>query len=103
MAREPAHRARLALAREFYDRYQARIVRGLSVYGEFDASTDKRVLSQEAIEECLDVGSYLEMLETKYPSLGGRIQKIRANTILLYGDLKDLEEMERTSTREGDT
>jgi hypothetical protein len=81
----------LALAQEFYDRYQSRIAKGLAVYGEFDADKDTRVLSFEAIEECLDIGSYLSMLEEKHPSLRLRIQKIRANTILLYGELKKLE------------
>ena len=96
------HRAHLALAREFYDRYQGRITAGLATYGEFDADKDTRVLAHEAIEECLDIGSYLEFLEQKYPRLQPRVQKIRANTILLYGDLKALEAEERTLTREGD-
>jgi hypothetical protein len=59
-------------------------------------------LSLEAIEECLDIGSYLEFLEQKYPKLRLRIQKIRANTILLYGALKVLEAEELTLTRAGD-
>jgi hypothetical protein len=53
-------------------------------------------LSHEAIEECLDIGSYLEFLEQKHPRLRLRIQKIRANTILLYGSLKVLEAEELT-------
>ena len=102
MAKPAPHRKHLALAQEFYDRYQSRIVQGLATYGEFDAGSDKRVLSHEAIEECLDIGSYLSFLEEKHPSLQPRIQKIRANTILLYGELKALEESERTQAREGD-
>ena len=102
MAKPPPHRKHLALAQEFYDRYQNRITAGLATYGEFDASSDKRVLSHEAIEECLDIGSYLEFLESKHPSLRSRVQKIRANTILLYGELRTLEDTERTLTREGD-
>jgi len=92
----------IALVKEFYDRYQNRITAGLATYGEFDANSDKRLLSREAIEECLDIGSYLDFLEQKHPSLRLRIQKIRANTILLYGELKTLEEAERTQAREGD-
>ena len=84
----------IALVKEFYDKYQNRITAGLATYGEFDASTDNRVLSHEAIEECLDIGSYLDFLEQKHPTLRLRIQKIRANTILLYGELKALEEAE---------
>jgi len=92
----------IALVKEFYDKYQSRITQGLSIYGEFDANSDKRVLSHEAIEECLDIGSYLDFLEQKHPTLRLRIQKVRANTILLYGALKALEEAERTQAREGD-
>ena len=92
----------LALAREFYDRYQSRITAGLATYGEFNAATDKRVLSQEAQEEALDIGSYLEMLECKHPDLASKINKIRAKTILLYGQLRALEEAELTLAREGD-
>lgn len=92
--------SRLKLANEFFDKYRARIARGLATYGEFDPATDKRVLAHEGIEECLDIGSYLEMLEQKHPSLGRRIQKIRASTILLYGELKELEEMELTTEKE---
>jgi len=102
VAKPAAHRKHLALAQEFYDRYQSRITAGLATYGEFDPATDKRVLAFEAIEECLDIGSYLSMCEEKHPSLRPRIQKIRANTILLYGELKALEESERTQAREGD-
>ena len=85
-----------ALMDEYYNRYQNRIVGGMATYGEFDPSTDRRVLSREAIEECLDIGSYLDFLEQKHPTLRLRIQKIRANTILLYGELKTLESAERT-------
>ncbi len=89
------------LLREFYVKYRSRIVQGLAVYGEFDPATDKRCLAHEAIEECLDIGSYMEMCEIKHPVLGSRIQKIRAKTIILYGELKKLEEAERTLTEEG--
>jgi hypothetical protein len=82
---------RLALIREFTAKYRARIVLGLATYGEFDPATDTRRLSHEAIEECLDIGSYLEMLEQKHPVLERKIQRIRAKTILLYGELKRLE------------
>jgi hypothetical protein len=91
----------LALVKEFYDRYQARITAGLAIYGEFIPEDDKRILSFEAIEECLDIGSYLSMCEEKHPSLRPRIQRIRANTILLYGELKSLEESERTQGKAG--
>lgn len=86
------------LIREFVGKYRARITRGLSVYGEFDPGKDKRVLSHEAIEEILDVGSYLEFLEEKRPDLSSPIQKIRAKAILMYGELKKLEALERART-----
>ncbi len=86
---------RAALIREYVSKYRTRIVQGLAVYGEFDPKTDKRCLSHEAIEECLDIGSYLEMLETKRPELTSGIQKIRAKSILLYGELKKLETLEK--------
>jgi len=88
-------RAQVALVREFYDRYESRIAAGLATYGEFDPLTDKRCLSHEAIEECLDIGSYLSMLEEKHPRLCSGVQKLRAKTILLYGELKKLEAAER--------
>lgn len=84
-----------ALIREFVAKYRRRITQGLAVYGEFDPTTDQRCLSHEALEECLDIGSYLEMLEEKHPGLGSYIQKIRAKTILLYGELKKLESLEK--------
>lgn len=93
---------RLGLINEFTHRYRSRIVSGLATYGEFDADKDTRLLAREAIEECLDIGSYLEFLEQKYPRLRPRVQKIRANTILLYGALKVLEAEESTLTRWGD-
>jgi hypothetical protein len=91
----------LALIREYMSRYRSRIVAGLATYGEFDPATDTRCLSAEAQEECLDIGSYLEMLEEKHPELTSGIQKIRAKAIVLYGELKKLEALERTLTREG--
>lgn len=84
----------LALTNEFYSKYRARITRGLSVYGEFCAATDERVLSREALEEVLDVGSYMEMLEGKHPELSGRVQKIRMKALVLYGELLKLEQEE---------
>ncbi len=86
---------RLDLIREFVSKYRARITRGLATYGEFDPATDTRCLSHEAIEEVLDVGSYLEFLEAKRPDLSSPIQKIRAKAIVMYGELKKLEVLER--------
>lgn len=94
MAKTAPHKAHLELIKEYYSKYRARITRGLSVYGEFCAATDKRVLSREATEEVLDVGSYMEMLEEKYPALQPKIQKIRAKAIILYGELLKLEQEE---------
>jgi len=53
-------------------------------------------------EECLDIGSYLEMWDQKYTSkvASTAAQKTRAYFILGYGMLKELEELERTLTRE---
>ena len=83
-----------ALLREFYSRYRSRIVSGLATYGEFNPATDTRCLSGEAIEEILDVGSYLEFLEAKRPDLTSGIQKVRAKAIMMYGMLRRLEEVE---------
>ena len=95
--------AKKSLIREFVSKYRGRIVRGLAVYGEFNAKTDDRILSIEAQEEILDgCGSYMEMLEEKRPDLQPEIQKIRAKGILLYGELRELEKLERTPAREGD-
>jgi hypothetical protein len=94
MARIPAHKSHLALAQEFYSRYQNRIMRGLATYGEFVPSKDKRCMSREAQEEILDVGSYMEFLEAKRPDLTSYTQKVRAKAIMLYGELKKLEELE---------
>ena len=90
-----------SLRDEFISKYRSRIVSGLAKYGEFDPATDKRVLSVEAQEECLDIGSYLEFLESKYNSMSAQVQKVRAKTILLYGDLKKLEAEERTLSERG--
>jgi hypothetical protein len=84
----------LGLTREYTSRYRARIVQGLATYGEFDPATDARCLSGEAIEELLDVGSYLEFLEEKHPEMGSGVQKCRAKAILLYGELRKLERLE---------
>ena len=93
----------VALVKEFYDKYQARIAKGLAVYGEFDANKDTRVLAHEAIEEILDgCGSYMDMLEQKHPSLQHEIQKIRAKGILLYGELLKLEKDEISLMEAGD-
>ena len=96
---------RLKLIREFTAKYRARIVKGLATYGEFDKDTDTRILSREAQEEVLDVGSYLEFLEIKHPdpNLQLKIQRVRAKAILLYGELKQLEQDEliRTPARGG--
>jgi hypothetical protein len=91
----------LALIREFTSRYRSRIVAGLATYGEFDPATDTRCLSAEAIEECLDIGSYLEMLEEKWPELTPQVNKVRVKTIGLYADLRGLEALERTQGKEG--
>jgi hypothetical protein len=98
MTRSPLER--LKLIREFTAKYRARIAHGLAEYGEFDPTADTRVLSQEALEECLDIGSYLEFLEEKFPDMGARIRKVRVKTILLYGELKALLEDEASRTRE---
>jgi hypothetical protein len=98
MTRSPLER--LSLIREFTARYRARIAHGLAEYGEFDPTTDTRVLAQEALEECLDIGSYLEFLEEKFPEMGTRIRRVRVKAILLYGDLKGLVEDEASRTRE---
>lgn len=89
-------RALADMADEYIAKYRARITQGLAVYGEFVPEMDTRCLSREAIEECLDIGSYMEFLEMKRPDLGSRIQKIRAKAIVLYGELKKLEEAELT-------
>jgi hypothetical protein len=95
MAKVPAHKSHLALAQEFYSRYQDRIAHGVATYGEFIPSKDKRCMSREAQEEILDgCGSYMEFLEAKRPDLTSYIQKIRAKGILIYGELKKLEELE---------
>ena len=91
---------RLSLIREFTAKYRARIVHGLAIYGEFDPATDNRILAYEALEECLDIGEYLEMLEEKHEVMGPKIRPIMSKTILLYGDLKALVQEESSRTRE---
>jgi len=85
----------VGLIREYTSKYRNRITKGLAVYGEFDPDTDTRCLSYEAIEECLDVGSYLEMLEEKRPELTPHVNKARVKAIGLYAELKALEALER--------
>ena len=93
---------RLKLLKEFRAKYQARIAAALPKYGEFDPKTDDRNMGSEAIEECLDIGSYMDFAEQMHPELSGLIQRIRAKAILLYGQLKELEDEIRTSAEEGD-
>lgn len=83
-----------SLTREFVARYQRRITQGLATYGEFDPTTDKRNLAHEAIEECLDIGSYMEMCEQKTPALAKKCRRIVSKAIVLYGLLKKLEQEE---------
>lgn len=87
------------LLKEFVAKYKARIVQGLAVYGEFDPIADRRVLSHEAIEEILDVGSYMEMLEQKRPELNTKCRKIMAKAVIIYGMLKELEADETRKER----
>jgi len=101
MTRTPAHRAHLELAQWFYDHYQARIVEGAPKYGDFNPATDKRNMGSECIAEILDVGSYLEFGEQMRPDLTSHIQKMRAKTIILCGMARRLEEMMRTTEKEG--
>ena len=101
MAKTPLHKAHLALAQEYYNRYQGRIAKGATTYGDFDASTDTRNMGTECCEEILDVGSYLEFSEAMRPDLSRFIQKMRAKTILLYGMAKQLEESMQTPAGEG--
>ena len=92
---------RAKLVKEFHYKYRSRITAALPKYGEFDPATDKRNMASEAIEEVLDIGSYMEFGERMHPHLLSPIQEIRAKAILLYGKLKDLEDMIRTSNEEG--
>jgi hypothetical protein len=101
VAKPPPHRAHLELAKEFYSRYQGRIVKGVATYGDFDAETDGRNMGTECSEEILDVGSYLDFGEQMRPDLVRFIQKMRAKTILLFGMAKQLEDMMRTPYERG--
>ena len=89
------------LLSEFTRRYRSRIRDGLETYGKFNPDTDTRCLSREAVEECLDVGSYLEMLEEKWPDLTVDVNRVRSRLILLYSDLRGLEDMERSLEKGG--
>jgi hypothetical protein len=91
-----------ALIREFYAECSARETKGLATYGDYIPETDTRVMAVEIQEELIDTGNYLGFLERKRPDLRGMIQAMRAKTILLYADSKELEKAERTLTREGD-
>lgn len=93
--------AKKSLIRRFYSKYRARIVKAVAKYGDFNPATDKRLMSVEAQEECLDVGSYLEFGESMRPDLGPQLQKIRAHFILGYAMLEEWERLERTPA-EGD-
>ncbi|MFA6063988.1 MAG: hypothetical protein WC736_15475 [Gallionella sp.] len=86
--------ARLALLNEFVSLCEAGEVAGFATYGDFDPVADKRVLSREAIEEIRDAWNYMRFLELKRPELRSPIQKIRAKLVMLYGELRKLEEAE---------
>ncbi len=101
MTKVAPHKAHLALAQEFYSRYQGRIVKGVATYGDFDARADDRNMGTECSEEILDVGSYLDFGEQMRPDLSRFIQKMRAKTILLFGMAKQLEDMMQTPYERG--
>jgi hypothetical protein len=84
---------------EYTRRYKRRITEAIPKYGDFEPETDKRNLSEEAIEEILDVGSYMEMCEQKHPELARKCRRILAKAIILYGMLKELKEDELELTR----
>jgi hypothetical protein len=90
-----------ALIREFYLKCESREIGGLVTYGEFVPETDTRVLAVDIQEELLDCGNYLIFMERKYPNLTPEIQRFRAKVILMYGESKELEELERTLGEEG--
>jgi hypothetical protein len=90
-----------ALLAEFTARYRRRITQAIPKYGEFDAATDKRILSEEAIEEALDVGSYMEFLEEKHPALARDCRRATVKAIALYQLLKKVKEKELALREEG--
>ena len=91
---EPTETHRLTLIREFMYRSHSCIINALPKYGDFDSATDKRILSEKALDKILSSGSYLELLELKHSNLSPKIQSIRAKMILIYGMLKELKEDE---------
>ncbi len=89
-----AAKARVDLLNEFVPLCEAGETAGFAIYGDFEPTTDKRVLSREAIEEIRDAWNYMKFLELKRPGLRSPIQKIRAKLVMVYGELKKLEASE---------
>jgi len=87
------------LAEEYLQKAISRETQGLATYGDFDPKTDTRVLSWEAIDECVDILNYLRFYEKKYgKSL--EVTTIKQMAFKLYVELRRLELVE-TAKRGG--
>lgn len=82
------------LARDFVRECRNGERTGFAKYGEFDPTTDKRILSQEAIEETRDCWVYLDFLKRKRPDLNGKIVDAKQITFDLYRVLRELKGLE---------
>jgi len=87
------------LAKEYIQKALTREAQGLSTYGDFNPKTDTRILSLEAIDECIDILNYLRFYEKKFgKSL--EVTHIKQMAFKLYVELRRLELLE-TSKRGG--
>ena len=90
---------RRELAEEYLSKAISREVEGLATYGDFVPQTDTRVLSSEAIDECVDILNYMRFYEKKYGK-SIEVTAIKRLAFKLYVELRRLE-LEETRKKGG--
>ena len=93
-------RTKAALARMFQKEADDRMSKGLLVYGDFDPSTDSRILSQEAMDELVDVMNYMRMYEQKTKKKNNA-SVIKKQVFVTWCLLRDMREDEMNSGERG--
>lgn len=94
-------RAKTRLALAFQKEADRRMTMGLATYGDFDPATDKRNLSQEAADECVDVMNYMRMFEQKYEGKKKDAAVIKKQAFTTWCLLQSMMEEEATLAKGG--
>ena len=91
------------ITKEYVAKAQRREAQGLTVYGDFNPLKDKRVMSVEAQDECVDIFNYMEFLIRKFPQHKSKARKVQVKACVVYQLLKQLEEVELSTHKKGGT